>query len=252
LTITERDHILNIKDTVTVFDPETYAESNRVVYNCWSAESIQLMRVRQLLFYRDKSDEFELYTLAFAPLLRRNYGSVGQESYLWYTPFWFKMAPYRRKETQRAFMDEPNISLARRMRTGTNMPTLESLKPFKNFKQPVMQQYLNRLSQDASFKVREGMDWAVMPLKDRMHVIISRDSVITFDPETYEEKMVVIDNSMDGQEIMDLRLVQDWLWDDRQTYPVFQLYAFAPLEQVLDDEGNPRFKRPVFWRLVKD
>lgn len=252
LTATERDHILNIKDTVSVIDPETGMESNRLVYNCWWPGSIQLLRLRQLLFYREQSDEFELYTLAFAPLLNRNYGSGSAEQYYRFIPFWFKMPPYRRKDAQKRLAEEPNINWARRMRTGTNMPYLDSLHPFKDFKQPIMQQYLNRLREDPDFKVRTGYDWEVMSAADRESYFNKVDTVVTFDPETYEEKLMVVKKHIKGEEVMKLQLVQDWFWDERRKYPIFQLYAFAPMLEKRDDEGNFRFNTPIFWRLARD
>jgi len=252
LTSKERDQILNIKDTVTVVDPVSGMESNRLTYNCWSPDQIQMIRVRQLLFYRDKTDEFELYTLAFAPVLKRNYGSEFAESYYRYTPFWFKMPPYRRKESSRLLLNDPNITWARRMRTGTNMSPLDSLRPFKDFKRPIMQQYVNRLREDPKFKVRDGFDWEIMSEATREQYFTKTDTVVTFDLETYEEKLLVVHNDLTGQELMQLRLVEDWFWDERRRYPIFQLYAFAPMEIVRDNDGNPRFNRPLFWRLVRD
>ncbi len=252
LTPQERDQILNIKDTVTVVDPVTGMESNRLVYNCWTSESIQMMRVRQLLFYRDKTDEFELYTLAFAPLMRRNTGSEFSAAYVRYLPFWFKMPPYHRKESNLSLLDKPNITWARRMRTGTNMPPLDNLHPFKDFKRPVMQQYVNRLREDPKFQVRGGYEWNNMSTEAREQYFTKTDTVVTFDPETYEEKLMIVHNDLTGQELMQLRLVEDWFWDERRRYPIFQLYAFAPMETVRDQDGNPRFNRPIFWRLVRD
>ncbi len=252
LTPKERDYVLHLRDTITVVDPETGMESNQLIDNDWSSEYIQMVRVRQLLFYRDKTDEFEQYTYAFAPVLKRNYGSENADSYYRYVPFWFKMPPYRRKDTNQNFLNEPNITWARRMRTGTNMPKLDSLHPFKDFKRPVMQQYINRLREDSKFKVREGFDWEIISAEAREQYFTKTDTVVTFDPETYEEKLLVVHDDLTGQELMQLRLVEDWFWDERRHYPIFQLYAFAPMEIVRDQEGNPRFNRPVFWRLVRD
>jgi hypothetical protein len=252
LTIAERAQIVNIMDTVTVVDPVTGMESNQLVSNAFSSESIQMMRVRQLLFYRDKTDEFELYTLAFAPLLIHNTGNAFLETYHRFAPFWFKMPPYRRKDTQHQILNNSNITWARRMRTGTNMPHLDSLRPFKDFKPPVMQQYINRLRGDAKFKVREGLDWEIIPPAARKEYCTKIDTMVTFDPDTYEEKLLIVRDDLSGQELMQLRLVEDWFWDERRKYPIFQLYAFAPMEDIRDNDGNFRFKRPIFWRLLRD
>lgn len=252
LTWEERAGRVNFLDTITVIDPETFMERNTVVRYCWSGESIKQVRVRQLLFYRQKSDEFELYTHAFAPVLQREYGAQGLEDVYWYNPFWFKMPPYSRKNPYKSFMTDKHITWARRMRTKENMPPLSSLKPFKDFNPPVMQQYLDRVVADPSFKVREQSDWKVIPLSERAKQISGTDTVITFDPETYEEKTSIVQHRLEGSEVMNLRLVQDWLWDERRQYPAFLLYAFAPLEPVRDKDGNLRYKRPIFWRKLDD
>lgn len=252
LTWEERAGRVNFADTVTVIDPETFMERNAVIRYCWSGESIQKVRVKQLLFYRQKSDEFELYTHAFAPVLQWEYGALDLESAYWYHPFWFKMPPYSRKNPYKSFMTDKHITWARRMRTRENMPPLNSLKPYKDFKPPVMQQYLDRVVSDPGFKVREQGYWNVIPLSERIKQISGTDTVITFDPETYEEKTTIVHRRLQGSEVMDLRLVQDWLWDERRQYPAFLLYAFAPLEPVRDKDGNLRFKRPIFWRKLDD
>lgn len=67
LTQRERNTILNIKDTVTKIDPLTGEASISLVYNCWWSGSMQQIRVRQLLFYRDKTDELSWTPLRLRP-----------------------------------------------------------------------------------------------------------------------------------------------------------------------------------------
>ena len=251
LTSYERNALINILDTITSVDPETFMEHTSVVYNCWSAESIQMLRVRQLVFYRDKSDEFEVYTAAFAPILTRNYGSEDSGAYYTFSPLWFKMPPYSRKEYQKTpNLDDPNISWAGRMSTRGNMPHLAGLHTLKDFKSPVIQQYLNRLIEDPTFDVKDGLNWKTISLADRKAMVSKTDTVVTFDPETYEEKTMVLQTNVTADDLMQLRLTEDWFWDDRKQYMTFRLYAFAPLLDRKDNEGNLRFKEPIFYRLI--
>lgn len=114
-----------------------------------------------------------------------------------------------------------------------------------------MQQYFDRLREDQNFKVRDS-NWKLMSMETREHFFSKVDTVVTFDPESYEETVTIVQNSLHAEDMMQLRLVQDWLWDERKRFPIFLLYAFAPMENVKDQEGNLRFKRPLFWRMVRD
>jgi hypothetical protein len=249
LTAEQRHQMLNIHDTVTVIDPVTFQETTQTILNCFWSESVQRVRVRQLLFYRDKTDDFEVYTLAYAPLLRRN--TAPGEFYYFSIPFWFKMPAYNAKDAGHVpDLHDKNISWARRMITGTNLPSLDDLKPLKNLKQPVMNQCFSRATTDAKYEVLQGFDWKPLTPQLLTQQLMSEDTIITFDPETYEERVMIEKTAVQGADAMSLRLVQDWFWDERRSRPIFRLYAFAPLKKVFDDNENFRFLQPVFWRKV--
>jgi hypothetical protein len=72
--------------------------------------------------------------------------------------------------------------------------------------------------------------------------------VVTFDPETYEEKVMVENHSITAESLYRLRLVENWFWDERKKRLKVQLVRFAPMLEVRDDMDNYRFDRPLLYR----
>ncbi len=242
-------------DSITVYDVETLRPSNQAIHEYVDAYAIQRVNVRQLLFYRKSRDEFDVYTLAFAPVFLKNFSVCDSCGYL-YSPFWFKMPPFSKKQhAKKMDLDDPKITWARRLKTRSFLPGLDSLwywKVFKNFEQPIVQRLIDRVLKDAQYEIHESLDWKPITGAARRDLFFSTDTVVTFDPETYEEQLKVIKNERRGEELMQLDLQQDWFWDDRRKQLIIKLNAFAPLLKVTDDEGNFRYSRPLFWREVKN
>ena len=78
------------------------------------------------------------------------------------------------------------------------------------------------------------------------------DTVITFDPDTYEEKVQIIQNDINPSDIRLLRLEQTWYWDERRARLAIGLDSVGLLKDVLDEDGNLKFSIPlVYWRVKR-
>ncbi len=243
------------RDTATIVDCETGLTRNVSIENDFNPEDVVALRARQLLFFSQKTGEFDVYTLAIAPVVRKyiRYGlpteGVEAKTWLWdYVPFWLKTPPYSpKKHRKKPSLDDPNISLAYRMKTVRNSLELDSLQPMKDFRHPVMQRLLDRAKADADFKI-EDSDGEPLDRAARQSFFFETDTVVTFDPETYEEVLKVVNKDVNAEACPRLRLLQDWFWDDRSHRLVVRLHAFAPLREHYDSEGYFRFESPLFWR----
>lgn len=147
-------------------------------------------------------------------------------------------------------MNDSNISWAAQIKTLGNSPELETLRPLKNLKPPVMQVLLDRFRTDAKFKVYDAVDKPI-PFEARHDMLFSTDTVATFDPETYEEKIEIEKNELRAEDVPCLRLVQNWYWDDRQRRLIIDFQSFAPMMAVLDYMDNLRYYKPLFYRRKK-
>ncbi len=75
----------------------------------------------------------------------------------------------------------------------------------------------------------------------------SVDTVITFDPETYEEQIQVVRNDLNPEDVKRYRLKEIWFFDEESSTMQVRILGIAPLIDVKDDNGNFRYEKPMFW-----
>ena len=75
----------------------------------------------------------------------------------------------------------------------------------------------------------------------------SVDTVITFDPETYEEQIQVVRNDLNPEDVKRFRMKEVWFFDEESSRLECRILGMAPLIDVNDDNGNFRYEKPMFW-----
>ncbi len=75
----------------------------------------------------------------------------------------------------------------------------------------------------------------------------SVDTVITFDPETYEEQVQVVRNDLNPEDVKRFRLKEVWFFDEQTSTMMVRILGIAPLIDINDDQGNFRYEKPMFW-----
>jgi len=257
LSVYEVSRQLDSHDTVVTFDPVTLEEQVKMPISVCDPASFFAIRAKQLLYFDEKKGEFELLTYAVAPM-RSMYryfnskSSISMERHLFdYVPFWLIMPDFSKKKPRKQpNINDSNISWAAQIKTLGNSPEPEKMRPFKDFKPPVMQVLLDRFRTDAGLQVYDAFD-APISFEARRSMLFSSDTIVTFDPETYEEKVEITHKELRAENFPRLRLVQNWYWDDRQRRLVIHFQSFAPLFTIFDEQGNYRFERPLFYRRKK-
>lgn len=73
------------------------------------------------------------------------------------------------------------------------------------------------------------------------------DTVITFDPETYEEQMQVVRNEINPEDVKRFRVKEVWFFDEETSTMQVRILGIAPMIDVNDDNGNFRYEKPMFW-----
>ena len=73
------------------------------------------------------------------------------------------------------------------------------------------------------------------------------DTVITFDPETYEEQIQIVRNELNPEDVKRFRLKEIWFFDEETSTMQVRILGIAPLIDVKDDNGNFRYEKPMFW-----
>ncbi len=80
----------------------------------------------------------------------------------------------------------------------------------------------------------------------------SVDTIITFDPDTYEEKIKVVRNDLNWEDIKRFRVKEVWFFDEETSMMQVRILGIAPLKEEFDDNGNFKFEYPMFWAYYPD
>lgn len=75
----------------------------------------------------------------------------------------------------------------------------------------------------------------------------SVDTVITFDPETFEEIVTVVVNDLNPDDIKKYRIKEVWYFDEETSTMSVRILGIAPIIQRYDDNGNFLNEGPMFW-----
>ena len=73
------------------------------------------------------------------------------------------------------------------------------------------------------------------------------DTIITFDPETYEEQIQIVRNELNPEDVKRFRIKEIWFFDEETSTLQVRVLGIAPLIDVKDDNGNFRYEQPMFW-----
>lgn len=92
----------------------------------------------------------------------------------------------------------------------------------------------------AKFKKRMSTD-------DVLSQLSKTDTVVTFDPETYEEKVAIVRNDVNWENVKRFRIKEIWFFDKEVSQLQVRILGIAPMIDVTDNEGNFRFEKPMFW-----
>lgn len=75
----------------------------------------------------------------------------------------------------------------------------------------------------------------------------SVDTIVTFDPDTYEEKTQIVRNELNSDDIKRFRVKEMWFIDKETSRMQVRILGIAPLLEVKDENGNLKYELPMFW-----
>ena len=75
----------------------------------------------------------------------------------------------------------------------------------------------------------------------------SIDTITVYDPDTYEEKIEIVRNDLNPEDIKRFRVKEIWYFDEESSTMKARILGIAPLRDVLDDNGNFQYEDPMFW-----
>ena len=82
---------------------------------------------------------------------------------------------------------------------------------------------------------------------DVLSMLSKTDTIVTFDPETYEEKVKIVRNDINPTDVKRFRIKEIWFFDKETSTMQVRILGIAPLINVTDSEGNFRYEKVMFW-----
>lgn len=222
-------------DTIVDFDPETYEEKISIAWDVHCCPSFYpFLKIRRLLTWNHATATFEVVPLAFAPA--EHDGT---------TMFWVKYPDV--EQPRRTDLDSPDIHWAVHYKTQASSARIDGFKVLKGAEVPLMNRVFDRLASDTSVVIYVLTDAKPASAEERDDIFrVRTDSVAHFDPETYEEVLRPVSIGHRPEDVVDLRFVEEWVWDKRQKLFFTRLLAVAPRIRT---EGG--WLRAIFYLPVR-
>lgn len=86
-----------------------------------------------------------------------------------------------------------------------------------------------------------------MTQEDMQNIGSSTDTIITFEPETFEEITQVVVNDLNPRDIKKYRLKEVYFFDEEKSSLDVRILGIAPIIDRVDDNGNFLNSGPMFW-----
>lgn len=75
----------------------------------------------------------------------------------------------------------------------------------------------------------------------------SQDTILTVDPETYEEIEQIVVNEVNPEDVKRFRIKETWFFDEESSTMQVRILGVAPLIEERDENDNFKYERPMFW-----
>lgn len=237
-------------DTIVTFDPNTMDEVVQVVVSALDPEDVKAFRVRQVIYYSKKAMSFKSVALAVAPLLYKPTSETQSPANL--SPLFWMEATALNIAPDLASQD---VNWAKRMYRNFDLSTVKVIKQEQNVGVIMEQMMADFRANPETTKLShtfdaDGTQYLVADEVESLGASI--DTIITFDPKTFEEILQVVTSKFEGKDVKNLRLIQDWVWDDKTNSLSIRYVGFAPIIDRIDDNGKFLNSGPMFIRKVED
>lgn len=78
-------------------------------------------------------------------------------------------------------------------------------------------------------------------------MLFKRDTVYAIEEDSYEDKLLIVENEMNWEDVRRYRIKESWFFDAKTSTLRVQILGIAPLVDVRDAEGNFLYEKPLFW-----
>jgi gliding motility associated protien GldN len=122
-------------------------------------------------------------------------------------------------------------------------------RPFVYPKEPLIQILMKYATSGEATVYSTLDDEFKQPMKkeDVSQIGVSTDTIMTYDPVTYEEKIKIVHDDLNFEDIKRYRIKEVWFFDEETSMLQVRILGISPLKEDRDDNGNLRFELPMFW-----
>lgn len=205
--------------------------------------AIQLFRVKQILHYNTKTNQLDVTPIAIAPI----FSTYNKDGQLINTKplFWMTI----KSISQITDLNLPSINWAKRITRSIDTKEVSVIKGKETFAEilnKILDLYIENPSSSKLYRTYGKM--SPLNSKEVKELKTGIDTLITFDPKTFEEHVTVVKNPVNSKTMHSIRIVQDWVWDKDKKAISIRLVAFAPLLERYDNQQNFLNSGPVFYK----
>jgi Gliding motility associated protein GldN len=220
-----------------------------IVKNLIQSDEIKLFRAHQITSYSPENGQWNSKTISIAPLKM-----VKDESgkfIAWKPIFWMKV------DNKKANLNSSNITWAVRTRTKGIESDLQlnATKLHKKALETPMLHFLDLAINNKKMRLYPWDNWEKgqpYSLKDRQNIFTKIDTILVIDPITNEEKLKISESHFDVNSVNSMRLIQEWVWDNKRKSLSIIILGIAPLAPIKNEEGKLLFFAPSFYQRFDD
>jgi Gliding motility associated protein GldN len=234
--------IANPKQRISRVDTLNVGGEKVVMVNDTDPRDIKSFQINHLVYFDQKANAFGNLVTAFAPIFETTDPKTQAVSSK--PLFWIKM------ENSKTLKDLYNKDLTWAKRSSRNL-TFADFKPLKTSKtvEECLQIQMDFITKNAKTVDIRG----TMGQLDKLNpaeiakIAASVDTIITFDPKTFQEVVQVMNHKFDPKNVQKIRLLQDWYWDEKLQKLSTHTSFYAPIINRNDDTGKFINEGPMYW-----
>ncbi len=236
---------ISTTDTVIVFYPDTYEEVVKVIRNDINPADIKSFRTQQVIFFDKKMGGFGTRLLALAPMvsLTNQEGKVVGSMPL----AWLAMESGIAGNLS---VKDPDIIWSSLLIDEANCLEISKLNVKKDDKKKTFAEQLFQEALGMKHPVEKSSGYGcgtLLTKKDIENMTAAIDTVVTFNPTTFEESIQIIRNDLNPADIKKVWLAQEWYFDTRRNLLLNRLKALAPTISVTDTNGKVKYTKAMYF-----
>lgn len=219
----------------------------KISYQRKGFDSLYEYRLRAIVFYNEKKANWDIEVLALAPL----YNVYDENGNILIKNPWF----WLKVRNDKPDIFSKDIIWAKRISDRDKMihtfkhrfyNSFISIKPIKELTFNHVKDFVDRMEKDSLLKVHAVTEDRLLSWKEKQRLIFQTDTINS------DGKIYYITNRLNTDNLLQLRLVHNWFWDDKQKQLFIKLERIGPMTNVVDKNGNYLYMIPYFYRYTED